>query len=106
FRLTPWRELALAPNSTDPTLQFYVRNLNPPAQGLILPASLDDICQGHTVTPICIHDADCAAMGVVGTCVNFVCTGPAPFPSGPQNVCIPNNLTGQTFYDCDLDGPI
>jgi len=108
FRLTPWRELAMAPNSTDPTLQFYVRNANPPADGFILPASLNDICQGQVVSAAeCVSDDDCTMRGFTGgNCVNSVCTGTIAFPAGPQFVCIPGNLTGQTYYDCDLDGPI
>lgn len=106
FRLTPWRELAMPPNSTDPTLQFYVRNLNPPAAGLIIPTGLD-MCAGQVISSgMCAVDYDCTMRGFTGTCVNNVCTGTITFPAGPQTVCIPGNASSQIFYDCDLDGPI
>jgi hypothetical protein len=106
FRLSPWRELAMSPNSTDPTLQFYVRNINPPAQGLLIPTSLD-ACLGQDISAMCAVDYDCTMRGFTGgTCVNNLCTGTITFPPGPQAVCIPGNASGQTYYDCDLDGPI
>jgi hypothetical protein len=105
FRLSPWKSIGM--NSPDATLQFYVRNQNPLAQGLVIPANLQ-ICQGQNFITTCLTDDDCAAAGLSGTCQKNFCTetGPAPtFPSGPQTVCMPVGQP-QNYFDCDLDGPI
>jgi hypothetical protein len=102
FRLSPWKEIGMY--STDPTLQFYERNANPTAGGLVIPSSLD-LCQGQTLTTACINDAECAMLGATGTCLKNLCTGAVSFPTGPQTVCMPVGQA-QNFYDCDLDGPV
>jgi hypothetical protein len=102
LRLSPWREIGAY--STDPALQFTVRNANPTAGALVLPAALD-LCQGQNLTTACLTDGDCAALGASGSCVDNFCTGAVSFPSGLQTVCMFGPV-GQDYFDCDLDGPV
>ncbi|MES1206132.1 MAG: hypothetical protein ABUS79_09370 [Pseudomonadota bacterium] len=102
IRLSPWKEIGMA--SSDPRLGFYVRNANPVAGGITIPASFE-LCRGQDLTTACVSDRDCVALGAAGTCRQNFCSGPAPFPAGPQTLCV---LVGQqqSFYDCDLNGPV
>jgi hypothetical protein len=101
LRLAPVHEIG--GNTTDPTLQAYVVNMNPQITGFnITPSSLA-ACDGSSLSTPCVQDSDCGGTA----CVNGACAGgTAPFPDGLQTICLSlAPMPPQNYYVCTLDGP-
>jgi hypothetical protein len=104
LRLSPWSQIGPT-DPSDPTLQAYVRNINPSIDALVIPTdqmpTAQSTCMGQTLVQSCTSDADCNG----GTCSTDGWCPPAPFPAGKQTICghIPD-ADSQTSYFCGTDG--
>jgi len=65
LRLSPWSQIGS--NTTDKTLQYYVRNANPDLTALNLAIDYGACAGQKTLVKACQSDADCPG-GVVGSC--------------------------------------
>jgi hypothetical protein len=105
LRLSPWSQIGPV-DMTDPTLQAYVRNINPSIDALVIPTdqmpTAQSTCMGQTtLVQSCATDADCGG----NTCSSDGWCPPAPFPAERTTICghVPD-ADSQTFNYCGMDG--
>jgi len=105
LRLSPWSQIGPT-DPSDPTLQYYVLNINPSIDSLVKPTdqlpTAQSTCTGDTLVQSCTSDADCTNGGPCST--DGWCP-PAAFPAGTQTICgrVPDT-DSQTYNYCGTDG--
>jgi hypothetical protein len=111
LRLSPWSQIGA--NTSDQTLQSYVRNTNPTLSALNIPND-QSACMGQTLVQSCTTDADCSSGGACSS--DGWCPPTMMFPTGPTTICgqirdtQTDPVTGadtdiQTYYYCGMNGP-
>jgi hypothetical protein len=104
LRLSPWSQIGS--NTTDPTLQYYVRNSNPDLTALNLASDFSACAGQETLVKACRSDADCPGQVVGGCSPEGWCPPATVFPSQDnQLICVQLAANAAQTYDyCGLNG--